>query len=124
VSEPLRRNSDRWVTPGVVVAVILTAGVVTLGITAALVYLAAIGRDPEPVLSMFAQIVGAITGPLAIGLQVANRASIAKAERNTGVAPARTAELVEQRLYGGPPPDPMACPGHDAAPAGAGRLPA
>ena len=119
----MQRASDRWVTPGVVVAGLLVAGAVTLGVTAALVYLVAIGRDPEPVLSMLAQVIGVITGPAMVALQLANRASIAKAERNTGTAPAKTAELVEQRIYGAAhsPIDPMACPGHDAAPAGAGR---
>lgn len=78
------RQSDRWVTPNVVVAGIVMGGLVVLALAAGLVYLAAIGRDPEPVLSMLAQVIAATTGPASLLLQLANRATTAKTERNTG----------------------------------------
>lgn len=79
------RSSDRWVTPGVIVAAILTAGVVVLGIGAGVVYLTANGRDPDPILRLVAQIVTAVGSLGTLLLQLANRQTVAKTERNTGV---------------------------------------
>lgn len=79
------RNSDRWVTPGVVMVGLLTVAVVVLGITAAIAWLAARGVDPQPVLQLVGVIVTAVSSVSAFVLQLVNRRSVAKVERNTGV---------------------------------------
>jgi membrane protein implicated in regulation of membrane protease activity len=90
------RNSDRWVTPGVIVAVILTAGTVVLGIAAGLVYLAALGRDPDPVLRFVVELTGTVAILLNVGMTLAGRATTAKVERNTGVLANRTGALADE----------------------------
>lgn len=89
------RSSDRWVTPGVIVAGILTAGVVVLGIGAGVVYLTANGRDPDPILRLVAQIVTAVGSLGTLLLQLANRQTVAKTERNTGLLAREVAYVAE-----------------------------
>jgi hypothetical protein len=79
------RRSDRWVTPSVIVAGILTAGVVTLGLTAGLVFLQYKGVNPQPVIDLVTKIVTAIGALGSLLLGIANRATTAKTERNTGI---------------------------------------
>lgn len=79
------RSSDRWVTPAVVVVGLVCATVVVLGCAACVTYLTQRGVDPDPMLKLVGQIVAAVTGPASLVLQLANRRSVTKTERNTGV---------------------------------------
>lgn len=78
------RNSDRWVTPGVVVAAIVVGGVLVLSVVAAMVYLTVAGLDPDPMLKLSAQVGGGLAAMLNLWLSLATRATAAKTERNTG----------------------------------------
>jgi hypothetical protein len=80
-----RRTSDRWVTPGVIVALIFTAGAITLSVFAAVTYLTVRGFDPAPVVELVGTLVAASTGCVTLLLQVASRRGVAKVERNTGL---------------------------------------
>lgn len=80
------RTSDRWVTPGVVVAGIFTLGLVVLGIAAGLVWLTSQGIDPGPVLDSITRVVGSVGTLAVLALQLATRQTTAKAERNSGAA--------------------------------------
>lgn len=79
------RSSDRWITPGVVITGLLVAGVVVLGIAGMLTYLADRNVDPGPVLKLTGQVGGGLAGVLSLILQLVNRKSVTKTERNTGV---------------------------------------
>lgn len=79
------RNSDRWVTPAVLVAGLVCCTVAVLGIAACVTYLADRGIDPDPMLRLVAEVGGAASGALSLVLQLANRRTTAKTERNTGV---------------------------------------
>jgi acyl-CoA synthetase (AMP-forming)/AMP-acid ligase II len=93
-----RRASDRWITPGVIIAGLMGACLIVLAAIGGVVYLSSIGKDPDPMLRLAAQVA---TGVGALGtfvLQLAGRSTVAKVERNTGVLAneqARTAEVVE-----------------------------
>lgn len=112
----MARNSDRWVTPGVIVAALVVCGVVALAIIGGATWLVSIGLDPAPMLTAVGAIVTALTSLSAVALQLANRATTAKIERNTGVlapggVPDATAPLYGRHGRPGPPP------GRGAAPA-------
>lgn len=77
------RNTDRWVTPGVVGLALTLATVIILGIVAAVTYLTARGFDPAPVVKLVADLVAAVGALATVGLQLANRATVTKVERNT-----------------------------------------
>lgn len=79
------RDSDRWVTPTVVVAGLMVAGVIVLATIGAVTYLSAIGRDPDPMLKLVAQVATAVGSLGTLLLQVTGRQTVAKVERNTGV---------------------------------------
>jgi hypothetical protein len=89
-----RRNSDRWITPGVVIAGLLVGGLICLGVTAGVVYLSSIGKDPDPMLRLTAQVVTAVGSLGTLLLQLTGRSTVAKVERNTGVL----ANVVEDAL--------------------------
>jgi hypothetical protein len=128
------RNSDRWVTPGVVIVGILCLSAIVLGVAALVAYLAARGVDPDPMLRLVAEVA---TGASALGsfvLTLLNRKTTAKAEANSGVAARRVGqaldaldavhEAVTTSPYGDAytrellrPPVPPAAPRHGAAPA-------
>jgi len=93
------RNSDRWVTPGVVVAAILTLGVVVLGIAAGLVFLASRGVDPDPVLRFVVECTGTLGVLANVGLSLAGRQTVAKTERNTGVLAGEVATVRQDVAY-------------------------
>jgi hypothetical protein len=123
----MTRNSDRWVTPGVIVAGILTVGVVVLGVTAGLVYLAAQGEDPDPVLRLVVELTGSASAVATLLVSLASRQTVAKTERNTGVLARETATIADvvtepRRIRYGDPHPPTAERGR--APAPPGRTPA
>lgn len=79
------RQSDRWVTPAVIVVGLLCSTVVVLGIVGAVAYLSAEGIDPDPMLRLSAEVGAAVSGLASLALQLANRRTTAKVERNTGM---------------------------------------
>lgn len=114
----MARNTDRWVTPGVVVTGLLVGGVIVLATVAAITWLTYLGRDPAPMLDLAAKVVTAIGSLGALVLQLANRATVAKVERNTGALATGALDRLEpptDRLgrHGSLPP----VPGRSAAPA-------
>jgi hypothetical protein len=122
------RNSDRWITPWSVVAIAAILGGVVLGIAACLSYLALRGVDPSPVLDLVAKVGLAVSAGGSLLLQLAQRQTVAKTERNTGVM-ANALHGVAEALDGAnttkpaaPPPVPPSRPRHaypatEAAPA-------
>lgn len=87
------RQSDRWVTPGVVITGLLVACVIALALIATTAWLSSKGIDSGPVLDLITQIVTAVSALGALVLNLANRASTAKTERNTGVLATHTDAL-------------------------------
>ena len=79
------RETDRYLTPGVVVTLLLVLGVVLLGTIGCVAWLTSIGRDPDPMLKLVGAWVAAGSSTVTLVLQLANRATVAKTERNTGV---------------------------------------
>lgn len=79
------RDSDRYVNPRVVSLLIVCATLLLLATIAALTWLTNRGVDPDPVLKLTAQVGGGLAGLLSLLLQLVNRATIAKTERNTAV---------------------------------------
>lgn len=101
------RNTDRLVTPAVVVTGLLVSGVIVLGVVAAVTFLTWSGRDPGPMLDLVAKIVTAVGSLGALVLQLANRAQVSRVERNTApLAPGgvplvlETPEPPTQQLWG------------------------
>ena len=80
------RDSDRWITPRVIVAGLLVAGFVICAITAGMVYLASIDKDPDPVLRMIGEMTTAISALGALVLQLWNRVTTTKVETHAGTA--------------------------------------
>jgi hypothetical protein len=78
------RNSDRLATPSVVITGLLVAGLLVGGTVAAVTYLTAQGLDPEPVFKLAGLAVTACASLGGFVLQLVNRTTIAKAEKNTG----------------------------------------
>lgn len=83
MSAPLR-NSDRWMTPGVVIALLLTGGGLVALTVAAVTYLTARGIDPAPVLDLPAKIGLAIGSLGTMVITLTARFSQAKVERTAG----------------------------------------
>lgn len=113
------RDSDRWVTPAVVIAGLVLAVVLVLAVLACVTYLAAIGRDPAPVVQLVAALVGGVTGLGSLGLQLAGRRTVTKIERHVGLAGPATSPVSLRRL---PelPPAPRGRHGAAQAPGGVG----
>lgn len=106
-----RRQSDRWVTPGVVVTGLLVLGVLVLAVLAAVTWLATQHVDPDPVLRLVVQAVAAAGGLGTFVLQLASRRTTAKVERNTGVLGNGVVGVLEQLeevrgRHAGPPAAP------------------
>lgn len=85
MTTPPQYRSDRWITPGVLVTGILTAGVVVLGTIAAVAWLTERGLDPDPMLKLVGIAVTAAGSLGSFVLQLVNRRSVTKTERNTGL---------------------------------------
>lgn len=95
MTSPAERQSDRYITPAVVVALIVVGGLVVLGVFAACAWLTSIGRDPEPLVRLVGTLVAAATGLGTFVLQLANRATVAKTERNTGTLASAMYEVAD-----------------------------
>jgi hypothetical protein len=79
------RDSDRLVTPRVIVVFLLVGAALVLATIGAVTYLSAIGRDPDPMLKLVAQAVTAVGSLGTLLLTLTGRQGIAKVERNTGL---------------------------------------
>jgi hypothetical protein len=89
------RQSDRWVTPGVVITGLLVAGCVAIATVAAMAWLTAKGVDPSPIVDLAAKVVTGLSALGALLLQLAQRNTVAKVERNTGQLVDHTAGLAD-----------------------------
>jgi hypothetical protein len=87
------RKSDRWITPGVIIAAIITTGLAITGVALAVAYLSARGVDPDPMLKLVAQVGTGCGVLLNIVLVLAGRATSSKVERNTGVLAGTVADV-------------------------------
>jgi hypothetical protein len=89
------RESDRWVTPRVVVAGL--AGVVLIVIAAigAVTYLSAIHVDPSPMLKLVGAVAAGASGVLSLVVQLVNRRTIAKTEAQAGRLATHVGDLVD-----------------------------
>jgi hypothetical protein len=94
VTAPTRKD-DRWLTPGVVVALILAGTIVVLGVLAAITYLTARGFDPQPVVQLTGTLLGAAAALGTFVQQLYTRRSTTKTERNTGVLAAHANNLAD-----------------------------
>lgn len=89
------RNSDRWITPGVVIIGLLCATLAVLATIGGVAYLTARGVDPDPLLKMAAQAVTALGALGSFVVTLATRRTAAKTERNTGVLAAEHRQVAE-----------------------------
>jgi hypothetical protein len=108
------RDTDRWITPRVVVALILAAVVVVLAALASVTYLAARGIDPAPTLKLAGGIGTGVLTAINTLLTLSQRRTTTKVERNTGkVVPVLedlTAAIDKRTRAAPPPPVPPAAP--------------
>jgi hypothetical protein len=80
-------KSDRWLTPGVLIALIIVAGVILAVVAGGMAYLTAQGYSPDPMLKYVGLLgTGLFTG-INLLLTMSGRATTTKIERNTGVLP-------------------------------------
>lgn len=110
------RNSDRWITPGVVIVMLLVGGVCVLATIAAVAWLTREGLDPQPMLQLVGVAVAALSSMGGFVVQLLNRAATTKTERNTGVLASAVYEVADAMPK--PVPGPRhAYPDTEAAPA-------
>ena len=120
------RDTDRWITPRVVVVLILAALVVTLAALGSVTYLAARGIDPAPTLKLAGQLATAATSTITMLLSLSQRRTTTKVERNTGQVKNGLHDLAEvidartQRVPLPPVPARHAYPETGAAPVARG----
>jgi hypothetical protein len=81
----MARNSDRWVTPGVVMVFLVVAGLVITAVFGAVTYLTVRGYDPAPVVDLVATLVAAVGSIGTLVATLLQRKTTAKVERNTGL---------------------------------------
>jgi hypothetical protein len=87
------RKSDRYVTPGVIIAALIVAGIVLIVVAGSVAYLTSRGIDPDPMLKLVATVGGGLFSLGTFVLQLVNRPTAAKTERNTGVLTAHIGAL-------------------------------
>lgn len=115
MSSPERRTSDRWVTPGVIVAGLLVIGVVLLALIGVTAWLTREGIDISPMLQLMREWVTTVAAIGALVLQLANRSSVTKTERNTGLQAAQLGHLAGA-MYDVADAMPRPVPRHSADP--------
>lgn len=86
-------KSDRWFTPGVLIAAIVVGGVVVAVVAASVTYLTAQGIDPDPMLKLVANVGTGLFALLNLVLTMGMRTTATKTERNTGVLVGNTASV-------------------------------
>jgi hypothetical protein len=101
------RKSDRWITPGVVIAFVIVLGITACVVALSVAYLTARGIDPDPMLKLVTTTVGALGSLGTFVLQLVNRSTTAKVERNTGMLPAAVSTAVSTAVAAATPaPEP------------------
>lgn len=91
-------KSDRWITPGVVVAFLIVAGLLIGLMVGATAWLTSIDRDPEPLVRLTASLLAAAGALGSFALNLAQRRTATKTERSVGTElPAVRAELANVR---------------------------
>jgi hypothetical protein len=94
-------KSDRWITPGVLITLAMVLGFVVSVTVAAVAYLEARGVDSTAIPELVSKLVIAASSLIGLAVQLVNRKTATKTERNTGLLPAEVAEqreeLAEQR---------------------------
>ena len=104
------RDTDRWITPRVVLALIAAAVVVVLASLASVTYLAARGIDPAPTLKLAGGIATAALTTINTLLSLSQRRTTTKVERNTGQikgALIDVATVIDERTTRAAPPPPV-----------------
>lgn len=81
---PAVRDSDRWITPRVVVAGMLVLGALVALLIVAVGYLSVRGVDPAPMVKTVGALVAGASSLVTLLVQLATRSTVAKTERNTG----------------------------------------
>lgn len=100
------RKSDRWITPGVVIAFVIVAGIVACVLAASVAYLTARGIDPDPMIKLVTTTLAALGSLATFVMQLVNRSTTAKVERNTGMLPAAVSTAVSTAVNAAVPPPP------------------
>lgn len=100
------RDSDRWITPGVVIVALLTLGGLTALLIVAVAWLTARGVDPDPMLRTVGALVTGAGTLATLVVTLASRQTVAKTERNTGVLATAVTEVsaAMPRPPAAPPP--------------------
>jgi hypothetical protein len=107
MSAPDFRKSDRWITPGVIIAFVIVAGIVACVLAASVAYLTARGIDPDPMIKLVTTTLAALGSLATFVMQLVNRSTTAKVERNTGLLPTVVSDAVTAALPPAPPvPEP------------------
>lgn len=91
-----RRASDRWVTPWVVVVLVLCGTLVVLAVLAAVTYLTARGFDPEPIVQLTGTLVAAAAASGNFVLSLVKRKTETKVERSVGVLGRGVVQALEE----------------------------
>jgi hypothetical protein len=86
-------KSDRWLTPGVIIAAIIVTGLIVAVVAASVAYLTAQGIDPAPMLKLVATAGTGLLTLLNVVLTIAGRTTATKTERNTGVLAGNVAHV-------------------------------
>lgn len=92
----MARDSDRWVTPRVIVAGMVLATVLVLAVVASVTWLTVQGKDPDPMLRLVANLVGALAAVGTFVQGLANRRTTTKVERQTGRLATGVVQVVDQ----------------------------
>jgi hypothetical protein len=115
VSDRPLRDSDRWITPAVVIVGLLVGGGLVALLIATVAWLAARGVDPAPILKTVGALVAGATSLVTLIVQLASRQTVAKTEANTGQLKAAVIDVV-QHLNTQAAPPPPGPPSRHAAP--------
>jgi phosphotransferase system glucose/maltose/N-acetylglucosamine-specific IIC component len=86
-------KSDRWLTPGVIIAAIVVSGLILAVVAASVAYLTAQGLDPSPMLKLVTTAGTGLLALLNIVLTISGRTTATKTERNTGILAAGLPEV-------------------------------
>ena len=103
MTSPDIRASDRWVTPGVIIVGLLVVGLVLVVLVAATAWLTHEGVDVDPMLQLMREWATTAAAIGALLLQLANRSSVTKTERNTGVMAGALYEVADAMPRPRPP---------------------
>lgn len=110
------RNSDRWITPGVIITFLLVVGLVVAAIVGGVAYLMARGIDPDPMLKLATTLGAAVFSVGTFVLQLAQRSQNSKTERNTGALVGVAHDTLAAIAAPAPAPAPAPVPAGRPAP--------